>query len=77
MTASPEEGSITNGSDPGMLESQRIESPYGKVPDTYKHELIVEPIMGDVKLGSSDVTGTNRSSQKTQDMNFHVLCLLA
>ncbi len=61
MTASPEEVSITNGSDPGMLESQRIESPYGKVPDTYKHELIVEPIMGDVKLGSGNVTGTNRT----------------
>ena len=43
-----------------MLESQRIESPYGKVPDTYKHELIVEPIMGDAKLGSGNVTGTNR-----------------
>lgn len=62
MTASPEEVSITNGSDPGTLESQRIESPYGKVPDTYKHECIhAEPVMGDGKLGSGDVIGTNRS----------------
>lgn len=61
MTASPEEVSITNGGDPGTLESQRIESPYGKVPDTYKHERIhAEPVMGDVKPGSCNVTGTNR-----------------
>ncbi len=36
---------ITDGGDPGTLESQTIESPYGKVPNTYKHELInVKPI---------------------------------
>lgn len=39
---------ITDGGDPGTIESQTIDSPYGKVPNTYKHELIhVEPIMGE------------------------------
>lgn len=39
---------ITDGGDPGTIESQTIESPYGKVPNTYKHELIhVEPIISD------------------------------
>ena len=43
-----EEVYITDGGDPGTLESQTIESPYGKVPNTSKHELIhVEPIMGE------------------------------
>ena len=36
---------ITDGGDPGTLESQTIESPYGKVPNTYKHTLHqMEPI---------------------------------
>lgn len=30
---------ITGGGDPGTLESQAIQSPYGSVPNTYKHEL--------------------------------------
>ncbi len=39
-----EEVYITDGGDPGTLESQTIESPYGKVPHTYKHALIdIEP----------------------------------
>ncbi|BBF44024.1 oxalate decarboxylase [Lachnospiraceae bacterium KM106-2] len=39
---------ITDGGDPGTIESQTIESPYGKVPHTFKHELInVEPIVSD------------------------------
>lgn len=37
---------ITDGGDPGPLESQRVKSPYGEVPNTFKHELInVEPIV--------------------------------
>ncbi len=44
----PKEVYITNGGDPGPIESQTIESPYGAVPHTYKHELIhVEPILGE------------------------------
>ena len=31
---------IVDGGDPGPLESQAVESPYGKVPNTYKHELV-------------------------------------
>ncbi|MDO4565201.1 MAG: cupin domain-containing protein [Clostridia bacterium] len=43
-----EEVYITDGGDPGTLESQSIRSPFGKVPETYKHELIkVKPIVGD------------------------------
>ncbi|MDO5293449.1 MAG: cupin domain-containing protein [bacterium] len=39
---------ITDGGDPGPIESQKIESPYGEVPNTFKHELInVEPIEGE------------------------------
>lgn len=39
---------IIDGGDPGTIESQEIKSPYGKVPNTYKHELInVEPIKGE------------------------------
>lgn len=35
---------IVDGGDPGPLESQEVESPYGKVPNTFKHELInVQP----------------------------------
>lgn len=37
---------IVDGGDPGTLESQRVSSPYGEVPNTYKHELIhVPPIV--------------------------------
>ncbi|MGW8115297.1 cupin domain-containing protein [Caproicibacterium sp. NSD3] len=35
-----EELYITYGGDPGSLESQEVSSPYGKVPFSYKHELI-------------------------------------
>ena len=36
---------ITYGGDPGSLESQEVPSPFGKVPLSFKHELInVEPI---------------------------------
>lgn len=36
---------IVDGGDPGTLESQTVKSPYGEVPNTYKHELAkVEPI---------------------------------
>lgn len=39
---------ITDGGDPGTIKSQTIESPYGTVPNTYKHELCnVPPIIGD------------------------------
>lgn len=39
---------IVDGGDPGPIESQTIESPYGFVPSTYKHELInVKPIVCD------------------------------
>lgn len=39
---------ITDGGDPGPLESQKIESPYGEVPESFKHELFnVEPIVCD------------------------------
>lgn len=39
---------ITDGGDPGTLESQTIHSPYGSVPNTYKHALCdVKPIVGD------------------------------
>lgn len=39
---------IVDGGDPGPIESQEVESPYGKVPNTYKHELInVKPIVCD------------------------------
>ena len=35
---------ITYGGDPGSIESERIESPYGEIPISYKHELInIEP----------------------------------
>lgn len=37
---------ICDGGDPGTLKSQTVISPYGTVPNTYKHELInVEPIV--------------------------------
>lgn len=36
---------IVDGGDPGPLESQTVISPYGKVPNTFKHELInLEPV---------------------------------
>lgn len=39
---------IVDGGDPGTIESQEVESEKGKVPHTYKHELInVEPIICD------------------------------
>lgn len=39
---------IVDGGDPGTLESQKVSSPYGEVPNTYKHELIhVPPISCD------------------------------
>lgn len=39
---------IVDGGDPGTIESQTVTSPYGEVPNTYKHELIhVEPIVSD------------------------------
>lgn len=39
---------IVDGGDPGPIESQTVKSPYGKVPNTYKHELInVDPIISD------------------------------
>ena len=39
---------IVDGGDPGSIESQTVESPYGKVPNTFKHELInVKPIISD------------------------------
>lgn len=39
---------IVDGGDPGPIESQTVISPYGEVPNTYKHELIhVEPICCD------------------------------
>lgn len=39
---------ITDGGDPGTLESQTVPSPAGKVPNTYKHSLgSVEPITCD------------------------------
>lgn len=39
---------ITDGGDPGPLQSQEVESPYGKVPNTLKHEMInVKPIVCD------------------------------
>ena len=31
---------IVDGGDPGPIESQTVDSPYGKVPNTFKHELI-------------------------------------
>lgn len=38
---------ITDGGDLGTLESQTVDSPTGKVPLSYKHELCkVEPIKG-------------------------------
>lgn len=41
-----EEVYITDGGDPGPIESQTIQSPAGFVPNTYKHELInIEPIV--------------------------------
>lgn len=43
-----EEVYITDGGDPGPMESQTIKSPYGQVPNTFKHELInVKPIVCD------------------------------
>lgn len=39
---------IVDGGDPGTLESQTVTSPYGVVPNTFKHELInVPPIVSD------------------------------
>ena len=39
---------ITEGIDPGTLESQTVSSPMGKVPNSYKHELCkVKPIKGE------------------------------
>lgn len=39
---------IVDGGDPGTIESQEVESPYGKVPNTFKHELAkVKPIVCD------------------------------
>lgn len=39
---------IIDGGDPGTIASQTVKSPYGKVPNTYKHELInVKPIKGE------------------------------
>lgn len=39
---------IIDGGDPGTIESQTVTSPYGKVPNTFKHELInVKPIISD------------------------------
>lgn len=39
---------IVDGGDPGPKESQEVESPYGKVPESFKHELInVKPIVSD------------------------------
>lgn len=39
---------ITDGGDPGTLESQTVDSPAGKVPHSYKHQLCkVKPIKGD------------------------------
>jgi oxalate decarboxylase len=39
---------IVDGGDPGPLESQKVESPYGEMPHSLKHELInVDPIVSD------------------------------
>lgn len=39
---------IVDGGDPGPIESQTIQSPYGQVPNTFKHELInVKPIVSE------------------------------
>ena len=39
---------IIDGGDPGPIESQSVTSPYGVVPNTFKHELInVPPIVSD------------------------------
>ncbi len=39
---------ITDGGDPGTIESQTVNSPTGKIPHSYKHELCnVQPIKGD------------------------------
>ena len=39
---------IVDGGDPGPIESQTVDSPYGTVPNTFKHELInVKPIKCD------------------------------
>ncbi len=39
---------ITDGGDPGTLESQTVRSPYGFVPNTFKHEIKnVKPVTGD------------------------------
>lgn len=39
---------IVDGGDPGTIESQTVVSPYGVVPNTYKHELInVKPIISE------------------------------
>lgn len=39
---------ITDGGDPGPLESQEVPSPYGKVPHSYKHRLaFLEPYVYD------------------------------
>lgn len=39
---------ITDGGDPGPLESQEVPSPYGKVPNTFKHRLaFLDPIVAD------------------------------
>ena len=45
---------IVDGGDPGPIESQTVVSPYGEVPNTYKHELIhVKPMIsegGSIKI---------------------------
>lgn len=39
---------ITDGGDPGPLESQEVPSPYGKVPHSYKHRIaFLDPIVCD------------------------------
>lgn len=39
---------MTEGENPGTIESQTVESPYGKVPQSFKHSLInVEPIVSE------------------------------
>lgn len=43
-----EEVYIVDGGDPGTKESQTVKSPYGEVPNSYKHELInVKPIVSE------------------------------
>ena len=51
---------IVDGGDPGTIESQSVKSPYGAVPNTYKHELAKLP----------PITGTGGSVRILDNQNF-------